>query len=336
VLLGDVIELRNRPIHAALTAAQPVLAELAAALPPAAEVVIVPGNHDHHLLSGWLARRALDGVPPGLGLESAVDGMDVAGDCLGRLAGALAPATVRVAYPGVWLRADVYATHGHYADRETTVPMFERLGAGAMARLVGEPSGGPARAEDYEAVLAPIYAWLYAIAQHSGPRRGTSGASARAWSTLAGSSPRSAAARSRRGRRALRRRSLALAFPAVVAALNRARIGPLHPDISGPDLRRAALRAFAEVLERLGVEAEYVVFGHTHRAGPLASDERAEWRTRSGAQLLNCGCWVHEPRFLEPDPRSSPYRPGFAVSIDGAEPPRLHNVLDGITARSRG
>ena len=63
--------------------------------------------------------------------------------------------------------------------------MFERLGAGIMARLVRDSADGPARAEDYEAVLAPIYAWIHAVAQNrtTGATRGTDGASSRAWSS---------------------------------------------------------------------------------------------------------------------------------------------------------
>ena len=61
-------------------------------------------------------------------------------------------------------------------------------------------------------------------------------------------------------------------------ALNRAGLGPLRADISGPELRRGALRAFGEVLTRLRVDAPHVIFGHTHRAGPLPADDRYEWR----------------------------------------------------------
>ena len=43
------------------------------------------------------------------------------------------------------------------------------------------------------------------------------------------------------------------------------------------------MRAFAEVLRRLAVPADYVIFGHTHRAGPLPGDERAEWWARAVA-----------------------------------------------------
>ena len=70
VLLGDIVELRQGPVRDALAAASRVLADLAQALAPGAEVVIVPGNHDHHLLDGWLARRAASRPPPPLGLDA--------------------------------------------------------------------------------------------------------------------------------------------------------------------------------------------------------------------------------------------------------------------------
>jgi Calcineurin-like phosphoesterase len=321
VVLGDLLELRQGPVRDALAAARPVLSELAEALGPDGEVVIVPGNHDHHLLAGWLERRARKDVPPALGSEQAVDWRG--GEPLAAVARALAPAErVRAAYPGVWLRGDVYAMHGHYADRHTTVPMFERLGAGAMARIVRQPDGGPRSAEDYEAIQAPIYAWLHALAQVGGPYLGASshGASAQAWRTLAGGRDD--------GRRRWRRRAAVAAFPAVVAALNRAQIGPLRADLSGPELRRAALRAVGEVVRRLGIDAAQVIFGHTHRAGPLPSDEGAEWRAPGGAALVNTGCWVHEPSFLGERPAESPYRAGFAVRLADEGSPELVNLLD--------
>jgi hypothetical protein len=126
VLLGDVIELRQSPVREALSAAEPVLREIGAALGPASEAVIVPGNHDHHLAGEWLARRTRDAEPPPLGLESAVDWEP--GEMLATVASWLEPARVRAAYPGAWLRDDVYAIHGHYADRHTTVPSAWALG----------------------------------------------------------------------------------------------------------------------------------------------------------------------------------------------------------------
>ncbi|MGA8720088.1 MAG: metallophosphoesterase, partial [Solirubrobacteraceae bacterium] len=121
VLLGDTLELRHGPVRDALAAGAPVLAEMARALGGGGEIVVVPGNHDHRLLRGWLERRGNHPHPPPLGLESAVEWDQR--EPLGSLVEALAPARVRVAYPGVWLREDVYAIHGHYGDRHNTVPI---------------------------------------------------------------------------------------------------------------------------------------------------------------------------------------------------------------------
>ncbi|MDQ6774686.1 MAG: hypothetical protein M3071_00360, partial [Actinomycetota bacterium] len=73
VLLGDALELRHGPLREPLATGREFLTELGAALGSAGEVVIVPGNHDHHLLDPWLERRARRAAPPPLGLESAVD-----------------------------------------------------------------------------------------------------------------------------------------------------------------------------------------------------------------------------------------------------------------------
>jgi hypothetical protein len=305
VLLGDTIELRHRPARDALAAAAPVLRELGSAI---GEVIVLPGNHDHALLRGWLERRE---VAP-LGFESAVD-WDRR-EALGALVESLAPARVRVAYPGVWLREDVYAIHGHYGDRHNTVPILERLGAGLTVRVAGEPRGGPTRAEDYEAALAPMYAWADTIAQSGGLRLGGGGSfQVAAWQTLNGNA----------GRRSLRSRAMALGMAAAVAGLNRAGIGPLRPDVSGVALRRGALAAFTEVVVRLQVPASHVIFGHTHRAGPLPGDDRSEW-----GRLINVGTWVLEPRFIGDDPLRSPYRPGFAAVVGDDGPPALINLLD--------
>jgi predicted phosphodiesterase len=316
VLLGDVVELRHGPARDALSAAAPVLSALGAAVGADGEVVIVPGNHDHDLVEPWFARSSRSRPAPPLGLEATVDWR--AGETLATIARRLGPAAVRVSYPGLWLRDDVYATHGHYCDRHTTVPMFERLGAGAMARIVREPDGGPASAEDYERVLAPIYAWIHALAEHRGPEIGQSshGPSTQAWRVLA------------RRRGGVRRYALAAGFGAAVAAINRIGLGPVRTDLSGPALRRASLTAFGEVVSRLGVQAAWVVFGHSHRAGPLPTDDGSEWRTPGGASILNTGCWVHEPSFVGPDPARSPYRAGFAVRIADEAPPELVNLLD--------
>lgn len=331
VLLGDIIELRHGPAAAALRLAKPVLNALGGAMEQSGEVVLVPGNHDHHLLEPWLERRvggAQGGGRAALALETAV--APEPGEPLSALIDALSPAQVRVAYPGVWLREDVFATHGHLADRHTTIPMLERVAAGVMALIVSEPLGGPQRIEDYEAALAPVYAWIHAVAQTGASRLGRSshgGTSSGAWQTLSAEAPK----RGSRSSRA-RRRALQSAFPLLIATLNRAGIGPLRWQLSAEELRRAPIRAMDEVLARLGVQAEHVIFGHTHRAGPLSVPPDPLWRGRAGQRLLNTGCWVHEPSFLGPRPERSPYRAGFAVRIEGQAPPELTNLLDGDPA----
>jgi hypothetical protein len=315
VLLGDVLELRHGPLRDALADAVPVLRALGEAVGSEGEIVVVTGNHDHGLLRGWLERRD----PTPFGLESVVEWEPR--EALGAVVEALAPARVRVAYPGVWLRPDVYAMHGHYLDRHHTVPIVERLGAGLTVRLAGEPAGGPARAEDYEAALAPIYAWIDAVAQ-AGGLRGSGGDGSfqvRAWRAV----------RRDHGGGGLRRRAMAALFPALVAGLNRAGMGPLRADVSGPELRRAGLRAFGEVLVRLGVPAgAQVIFGHTHRAGPLPGEAPGEWATGRGDRLTNIGSWVHDRAWIGDSPGESPYRPGFAAIVGDSGPPELVNLLD--------
>src|SRR5215218_7580891 len=67
VLLGDVVELRDLALGAALDSARPFFEELGAALGER-EVTIVPGNHDHRLAEPLLDRLSLAGATE-LGLE---------------------------------------------------------------------------------------------------------------------------------------------------------------------------------------------------------------------------------------------------------------------------
>lgn len=313
VLLGDSLELRAGSIGRVLEVAEPVLAELGAALGAEKEVVVVAGNHDHRLLGPWRERRAATDGSPSLGLETSVEW--AAGEPLDVVARALGPARVTASYPGVWLREDVYAIHGHYLDLHITVPIMERLGAGLMRRLLRAPA--PAAAEDYEAVLGPMYAWVDAVAE-AGAGTGL-GLQSRVWSGVQ---------RGRR-RRTVRQRSMAAAVPLAVAAFNRAGMGPLRADLSGPELRRAGLSAFGQVLGRLDVPAEHVIFGHTHRAGPLVADDPVEWRSAAGNSIHNTGSWVFARFFLGSSPGDSPYRPGFAYLVGDQGPPELVNLLDG-------
>jgi UDP-2,3-diacylglucosamine pyrophosphatase LpxH len=156
VLLGDSIELRDRPLAEALTVATPFFEELGEAL-SGRRVTLVPGNHDHQLASAWLRRRG--GKPLGLDERS----VPKPGDPLRLLSRRMGGTRLELAYPGVWLRPDIYATHGHYLDCHNGVRTFECFGRAVSERLVRR--GGYSAPDDYEAVLAPLYRLFYRVAQ---------------------------------------------------------------------------------------------------------------------------------------------------------------------------
>jgi predicted phosphodiesterase len=326
VLLGDVIELRDRPLAEALELAAPFFEELGSVM-DGRRVVIVPGNHDHHFLEEWLEERRLDEAEP-LGLEQriAADSGPFAG-----LTARMGGAEVELAYPGVWLREDVYATHGHYLDRHLTVPTFERLAVAAVERLLGgvreasfeEPSdGGPAGSvtpDDYERAQEPVYAFLFALAQAGigGERRAGANPSARVWQALGGGYGRTA-----------RLRGWVLgtvAVPGAVGVANRLGLGPVRSDLSPGAISRAGLAAIAEVARRLRIDADHLVFGHTHRRGPMANE--GGWRLENGMRLWNTGSWVYAPGLVGRRAADSPYWPGTVLVLEGDRQPRPRHLL---------
>ncbi len=317
VLLGDVLELRHGPRREAVAAARDVFTDLGRAL-AGGELILLAGNHDHAIVAPWLAGRAVREAPPPLVAEQRF-AASAASDVAAQLAEWAAPAEVSCAYPGLWLRPDVYATHGHYLDCHVTVPTVERLALGAMSRVLRRPPSSFAGADDYEAVMGPAFAWIDAVAQQAPTGDTLNGqVTVRAWRAL----------RPAPGRRGLSSRALAAAFPVGVAALNAAGLGPLRADISRPELRRAGLRAIGEVGERLGVGAGHLIFGHTHRAGPLPNDAWAEWTAPSGARLVNAGTWTFDGWFVGPTADESVYWPGGCVIVEDEGPPRLRRLLD--------
>jgi predicted phosphodiesterase len=345
VLLGDVLELRHGPPREALAIAQPFFEDLGRAL-KGAELVLVAGNHDHALIEPWLAQRAELPAPAPLGLEQLLEPVE-ASPMVKRLADWAAPARVRFAYPGLWLRPDVYATHGHYLDCHLTVPTIERLTVAAMSRLLGRPAHRFGQVADYEAVTAPMYAWRHAVAREARTGDALNGiATVHAWRTLGGGSgggSRSGGAkrngtRSRRSLPAtlvaeLRTRAMVRGFPLAVAALNRAGLGPLRSEISAGELRGAGLRAMGEVASRLGLGDAFVVFGHTHRSGPLPADDPGEWNrppapgAASGPRLVNTGSWTYDSIFLTDTPGESPYWPGTCALVEDDGAPVLQRLL---------
>ena len=316
VLLGDALEMRERPLADLLETARPFLERLGEAA-AGKRVTLVPGNHDHALAEPWLARERLAGRRLEAENEWPVEAGERDG-AAGRMASWMPEAEVTLAYPGLWLRPDVYATHGHYLDLHLTVPRLESIAASAMARVTGR--GADCRsADDYELVLAPLYGFYAGLAQGASSatlKRGAS-VSRTVWSRVTGDG---VAARVLLGR---------ITIPGAVAALNRLGIGPFKPELTGVELRRAGLLAMGRVAEALAPGAEHLLFGHTHRPGPLDGDEEAEWTTLSGTRLWNSGSWFHESAFVTDRAERSPYWPGTIVWIDAAGPPRIENALRG-------
>ena len=170
--------------------------------------------------------------------------------------------------PALWLRPDVYATHGHYLDLHLTVPRLESIVASAMARVSGRARrlrlGGRLRG----GAGAACTRFFAGLAQGAAPRPLSSAA--------ARSRGRLAAARTARPPRrccwggwpspAPWRRSTASARP-----------------VRGGD--HAARSCAARASPRCGAwqrrsapGADHVLFGHTHRPGPLPGDDRPSGR----------------------------------------------------------
>lgn len=316
VLLGDIVELREAPLGVALENSAFFFDALAEAA-NGKRVVLVPGNHDHQLAAPWLERRRVEAGAGPLPLESVFEpgGSDPVAWVARRLSGA----ELALAYPGIFIRPDVYATHGHYLDCHMRVATFETLAASVSRRLTGGLGEGRLTPDDYEACLAPLYALNYALAQaaRDGRPRIASRMSMRIWRRLQQSGDHGA----------LQARLLrSLLLPGAVAGLNRAGLGPFGSDFSGTALRDAGVSAIEEVIERLGVEASHVVYGHTHRGGPLPGEDGL-YTAPGGTRLVNSGSWIWEPELIGPKRQQSPYWPGACVVVPDEGAPERRALL---------
>jgi UDP-2,3-diacylglucosamine pyrophosphatase LpxH len=298
VLLGDVVELLvlARPPRE-LELAKPVLRAIGARMGADREVVIVPGNHDAALVRAWLREH---GVPTAVDAAIPLHATRLLAD----VAAALAPARVRVHYPGVWLSGRVWATHGHYLDRHLLPESAFGFARGLLGRL---PRDGAAPA-DYEQAGSPsltaIEAWL--------SRR----------------LPRPLAAAAEDAAEIVR----AATMPGIPVRLLSHRYAPLTVLLLGAQMRRASIPALARVVHRLGVDADWVVFGHVHRCGPLASDDPRQWRGPGGRpRIANTGSWVYEPLLLHRAAPPHPSWPGGAILVEDDGDPRAIGLLADVS-----
>ena len=313
VLLGDAVELRDLALGLALDTARPFFSGLGEAL-AGREVILVPGNHDHRFAEPLLDRLSLDGAP--LGLEHRYDPTP---GPTARIAEWLGAARLTLAYPGIWLRDNVYATHGHYIDPHLTLPRAECIAAAAVMRLSG-PLPTSATPADYERVLAPIYGLGYGVAQGRRRRYRRPGHPAEsAWKTLSGNDETTGA------KHRLRGRAIRASFPAFIGGVNRLLHADFVPDVSSEAIFRSGIDAGTELATRLGVDGGHLITGHTHRGGPEAGD--GEWPLRGGGHLHNTGNWIFASAFHSPGRPPGPYWPGTVTWLEDEGPPHRTHLL---------
>lgn len=289
VLLGDTVEYHGRHRDRALADAEPILSAIGARM-AGGEIVYVPGNHDRLLVRRWIGDRG-----DALGLSDTVPGD--ASPALARVLAALAPAAVRVSYPGVWLEDGVYALHGDYADRhlrpESAVGLLRRDRPQAMTPAAYERSR----------------------ARH--PARARTGRLGRALSGV-------------------RRRVRSTILFRVLPLLLQPRLAPVIGRLLDAQMRHAALPALGRVAANLGIEARWILFGHVHRLGPGDGDDLAQWaRGPVGAGLLNTGSWLYERLLAERTRPPHPYWPGGAVLLEPGRAPRTVALLASVELACR-
>jgi predicted phosphodiesterase len=299
VLLGDVVEMLEGRPGRAMRDAEPVLREIGDVAGKGREVLYVPGNHDHRVVAPFLRRLRAEGKP----LRPSHRVPKGSSPALEALTSWLGPAKVEVRYPGVRLREDVWAHHGHYVDRELLPTQLD----GPM-RLKFRALPDRMRPEDYERAAGPNFAAAQAALQSELPTL-----PATALEVAAGAF-----------------RELALRSTPLLAGSLRDRLAPLGAGFLGWQFRTRGMPAMAAVARRLGIRADHVVFGHLHLGGPAADEE---WRpVPGGPALLNTGCWVHEPLLLGGVDPPHDYWPGGAVLVPDEGPPVPLRLLDDLRA----
>jgi hypothetical protein len=214
---------------------------------------------------------------------------------------------VRVRYPGVWLSERVWATHGHYLDRHLLPETAYGVARGLLGRL---PRDGATPA-DYERAGGPSLTRLEA--------------------RLTRLLPRPLAALIDDAAELVR----AITMPRVPRRLLDHRWAPLTAKLLEAQMRRASMPALSRVVHRLGVDADWVIFGHVHRRGPLARDDPQRWRGPGGRpRIANTGSWVYEPLLIHSVTPPHPYWPGGAILLRDGREPQTIGLLDHLDAEA--
>jgi len=313
VLLGDVLELREAPLAIALESARPFFEELGEAM-RGRPVVLVPGNHDHRLAEPLLEQNALADAP--LTLEQRGE---PSGEAWARIAAWLGGVELQIAYPGIWLRDDVYATHGHYMDCHMTLPRLECIAAAVSMRVFGALSLSRTSPAEYERVLRPVYGLTFGVAQ-GGVTHSASRPSERAWRAMMTRDGNGG-----RARRAAVRAALGAAVPATIWGMNRLLRADFEVTLTASAISNSGIAAATELCQRLDIGGAHVITGHTHRGGPEVGDP--EWPLPGGGRLHNTGSWVFASAFHHPGTPPGPYWPGTVTWLEDEGAPRRTRLL---------
>jgi len=271
-------------------------------------VVVVPGNHDHRLAEPLLERHAVE--DRAIGLEQREGARGETAKCV---AGWLGRTEMEIAYPGVWLREDVYATHGHYMDCHRHLPRLECIAAAAGVRAYGGLPH-PSTPDDYERVLWPVYGLGFGLAQ-ARISANILRCSERMWSVLTTESG---------GSNWVTRGILKAGLPVAIAGLNAALRAQFLNNLSVDLISSSGVAAAVEMIGLLDVGAKYVITGHTHRPGPGPED--GCWPLTNGMTLFNTGSWISTTAF-ERDRDSDRFRPGTITWVEHEGPPRQVSLL---------
>lgn len=330
VLLGDLVELQEAQAAHSLATVRPILQAIGAQMGPEREILFLPGNHDRQLIRGWIeaqgrAMRSESVVPPD------------ASPPLRDIVEQLAPARVEVRYPGAWLSERIWAHHGHYLNRF----LVPDQSYGVMPRR--ERRGGDARRvpADFEPRWGRRGGVRTLVRRL--PRRAAAGivdveevmraATMPAPVDGGENSTRSAQDATGDGGETIHNPPIEM----TAKFTDRLHERILHPSLSpmvshllGLQVRRHSVPAVARVAHDLGLEPDYVLFGHVHRLGPISGDDPGEWRWQN-TRILNTGSWRWEPVLVQRARPPHPYWPGGAILIDEQGEPHAIGLLDSLS-----
>lgn len=215
-----------------------------------------------------------------------------ASPALERVVSWLGASRTRVSYPGVWLGERTWATHGHYLDHH----------------LLPDSAFGLLRTRRLDVGASSPMA--YERLHHRGGR-----------------SRESLPARLTTRPVATLMQSAIEPLRVVPRALLKTGMAPVTATLLDVQMRRAAIPAMARMVKRLGVQADWVVFGHVHRRGPIGEEA---W-PGGGPRMLNTGAWLYEPLLVDRATAPHPYWPGGAVLLQDGTPQSL-GLLDDLAA----